>query len=265
MRTHRLEILQTVQVGTRRCSTRQKLTNVQFAVRQSLCGLLVLFLTLGCTPHWLVNRIAESHPGCLYELAPREKLVALTIDDGPDAVTTPRLLRLLKEHNARATFFLISDRVTGNDSLASALVREGHEIGNHFSRNEASVRLSPTAFERSFLEADSVLRQFGPVRWVRPGSGFFNSRMLRVFQQHEYRCALGSVYAFDPQLPFSWYGASVMLRQVRSGSVIILHDGGYKGRNTEKVLRRMLPELARRGYRVVTLSTLATADPAGSR
>jgi len=212
-----------------------------------------------------VNRIAESHPGCLYELAPREKLVALTIDDGPDAVTTPRLLRLLKEHNARATFFLISDRVTGNDSLASALVREGHEIGNHFSRNEASVRLSPTAFERSFLEADSVLRQFGPVRWVRPGSGFFNSRMLRVFQQHEYRCALGSVYAFDPQLPFSWYGASVMLRQVRSGSVIILHDGGYKGRNTEKVLRRMLPELARRGYRVVTLSTLATADPAGSR
>jgi peptidoglycan/xylan/chitin deacetylase (PgdA/CDA1 family) len=81
--------------------------------------------------------------------------------------------------------------------------------------------------------------------------------MLRVFAQHEYQCALGSVYAFDPQLPFARYGASVVLREVRPGAVIILHDGGYKGRNTEKVLRRILPELTRRGYRIVTLSDLA--------
>jgi peptidoglycan/xylan/chitin deacetylase (PgdA/CDA1 family) len=81
--------------------------------------------------------------------------------------------------------------------------------------------------------------------------------MLRVFAQHEYRCALGSVYPFDPQLPFARYGASVVLREVRPGAVIILHDGGYKGRNTEKVLRRILPELTRRGYRIVTLSELA--------
>lgn len=222
--------------------------------------LLLLFLTAGCAPRWLVNRVANAHPGCIYELAPREKLVALTIDDGPDAITTPRLLRLLREHNARATFFLISDRVTGNDSLVAGLLRQGHEIGNHMSRNESSIRLSPAAFERSFLQADFVLRQFATVRWVRPGSGYFNARMLRVFQQHEYRCALGSVYAFDPQLPFPRYGASVVLRGVRPGAVIILHDGGYKGRNTEKVLRRVLPELARRGYRVVTLSTLAAAD-----
>ena len=222
----------------------------------TLLPVLVL-LTGACTPRPLVKQIARSHPGCLYELAPREKLVALTIDDGPDAVTTPRLLRLLHEHNAHATFFLISDRVTGNDSLVAAILRQGHEIGNHFSRNEASIRLSPAAFEKSFLRADSVLRQFGPVRWVRPGSGLYNARMLRVFDWHEYRCALGSVYPFDPQLPFAGYGASVVLRDVRPGAVIILHDGGYKGRNTERVLRRVLPELIRRGYQIVTLSALA--------
>ncbi|MDQ3605648.1 MAG: polysaccharide deacetylase family protein [Gemmatimonadota bacterium] len=226
---------------------------------------LILVLTTSCTPRWLVNRVAESYPGCVYDFAPREKLVALTIDDGPDAVTTPKLLGLLEEYDARATFFLISDRVTGNDSLVAELVRQRHEIGNHFSRNQASIRLSPAAFERSFLHADSVLREFGPVVWVRPGSGFFNARMLAVFRAHEYRCALGSVYPFDPQLPFARYGAGVVLREVYPGAVIVLHDGGYKGRNTVNVLERVLPELARRGYRVVTLSTLVAADTVSLR
>jgi peptidoglycan/xylan/chitin deacetylase (PgdA/CDA1 family) len=218
---------------------------------------LLMVSSLGCTPRPLVQELARAHPGCVYELDSRKKIVALTIDDGPDAVTTPRLLKLLNEHNAHATFFLISDRVTGNDSLVAEILRQDHEIGNHFSRNEASIRLSPGAFKASFLRADSVLRQFAPVRWVRPASGLYNARMLRVFAQHEYRCALGSVYPFDPQLPFARYGASVVLREVRPGAVIILHDGGYKGRNTERVLRRILPELTRRGYRIVTLSDLA--------
>jgi peptidoglycan-N-acetylglucosamine deacetylase len=220
---------------------------------------LALLLIGACTPRPLVQQIARSHPGCLYEVAQQEKLVALTIDDGPDAATTPKLLQLLHEHNAHATFFLISDRVMGNDSVVAAILREGHEIGNHFSRNEASIRLSPAAFEKSFLLADSVLRRFGPVRWVRPASGFYNARMIRVFDEHDYRCALGSVYPFDPQLPLARYTTGVVLRQVRPGAVIILHDGGYKGRNTEKVLGRILPELTRRGYRIVTLSALVAS------
>jgi len=49
---------------------------------------------------------------------------------------------------------------------------------------------------------------------------------------------------------------SAILQQVRPGSIIILHDGGKRGRNTVRVLARVLPELERRGYRVVTLSKL---------
>lgn len=236
----------------------------QTAVR---CLLLALPLSLAaaCTPRPLVRAVARSHPGCLYELPSREKVVALTIDDGPDPATTPRLLKLLKEHNAHATFFLISDRVSGNDAVVTSMLEQEHEIGNHFTRNQASIGLSPEAFTASLVRADSVLRQFAPVRWVRPGSGFYNARMIREFVQRDYQCALGSVHPFDPQLPFAWFGSRVVLREVYPGAVIILHDGGYKGRNTEKVLARVLPELARRGYRVVTLSALASGDTARTR
>lgn len=76
---------------------------------------------------------------------------------------------------------------------------------------------------------------------------------------------LGSVYPFDPQLRFPAFVDWVIRRSVRPGSIIILHDGNYKGRNTTKTLRRVLPELARRGYRVVTLSELTASPSARAR
>jgi peptidoglycan/xylan/chitin deacetylase (PgdA/CDA1 family) len=203
-----------------------------------------------------VKGIAAGNPGCLYHVPRTDRTVALTLDDGPDSTTTPKLLRILAEHDARATFFLISSHVNGNDTLVARMVREGHEIGNHFSENEASISLSPRDFERSFLTADSVLKRFAPVRWVRPGSGHYNARMVRTFRSHRYQCALGSVYPFDPQIRWPAFSSWVIRRQVRPGAIIVLHDHGYKGRNTIKTLRVVLPDLRRRGYKVVSLSEL---------
>lgn len=231
-------------------------------LRPVLAGIIVLNVS-ACMPAWLVDGVAAGNPGCLYNVPrrPGDKTVALTLDDGPDSATTPELLRILASNNARATFFLISSRLPGNDTLVARLVREGHEIGNHFSENEASISLSPPAFVRSFLTADSVLKRFAPVRWVRPGSGRYNRRMVRTFREHGYRCALGSVYPFDPQIPLPRYSTWMISHQVRPGAIIILHDGGYKGRNTIKTLTRLLPELTQRGYRIVTLRELTGATP----
>jgi peptidoglycan/xylan/chitin deacetylase (PgdA/CDA1 family) len=223
-------------------------------------GAVIVLAASACAP-WLVDGVAAGNPGCLYNVDRDDKTVALTLDDGPDSTTTPELLTILAANKARATFFLISSRVAGNDRLLARLVRDGHEIGNHFSENEASISLSPSDFVSSFLTADSVLKRFAPVRWVRPGSGRYNKRMVRTFQEHGYRCALGSVYPFDPQIPSPAYSTWMIRRYVRPGAIIILHDGGYKGRNTIKTLSELLPELTRRGYRVVTLSELTTPTP----
>ena len=227
-----------------------------------IVSIAALLSLSSCVPSGIVRAIAAGNPGCVYEMPRRDKVVALTLDDGPDSTTTPELLRILGDNNARATFFLISGHLPGNDSLVTRLVREGHEIGNHFSRNEASIALSHRDFVRSFLSADSALRRFAPVRWVRPGSGHYNKRMIQTFRQHRYRCALGSIYPFDPQIPLPAFSAWVVRRNVRPGAIIILHDSGYKGRNTIKTLRKLLPDLTRRGYRIVTLSELAAAERA---
>jgi peptidoglycan/xylan/chitin deacetylase (PgdA/CDA1 family) len=223
--------------------------------RPVLSVIIALALS-GCMPAWVIDGVAAGNPGCVYNVPRDDKTIALTLDDGPDSTTTLELLRILASNNARATFFLIGGNLPGNDTLVTRLVREGHEIGNHFSENEASISLSPPEFVRSFLTADSVLKKFAPVRWVRPGSGRYNRRMVRTFREHGYQCALGSVYPFDPQIPSPGFSKWMISHNVRPGAIIILHDGGYKGRNTIKTLNTLLPELTQRGYRIVTLSEL---------
>lgn len=207
-------------------------------------------------PSWVVSILAKHSPEVLYLVDTQEPVVALTIDDGPDSAATPRILDVLKQHDARATFFLITSRIPGNEEIVVRTVEEGHELANHLTTDEPSILLSPPEFEKQLLESHDVLSRFSDVRWFRPGSGWYNAAMLSILRKHGYRCALGSVYPFDPQIPSSWFASRYVLRNVRAGSIIVLHDYGARGERTASALAIMLPELHRRGFRVVALSEL---------
>ncbi len=219
-------------------------------------ALLGMAIVLLWQPDWLITRLADRSPAVLYYVETTEPLVALTIDDGPDPETTPKIIDVLAAHRAQDTFFLISSRIAGNELVVERIVQDGHEIGNHLSRDEPSIKLSASQFEEELLESHAILSQFAAVSWMRPGGGWYNDAMLLIAKGHDYRCALGSIYPYDAELAFPAYAAFHVLRRVRPGSVIILHDGGGRGRRTAAVLRRVLPELSRRGLRVVTLSEL---------
>ena len=118
------------------------------------------------------------------------------------------------------------------------------------------VRRLAKEFERQLLESDAVLSGFASIHWFRPGSGSYDARMLATLSRHGYRCALGSAYPFDPQIPWSWFSKRFILSNARAGSVVILHDSGSKGRRTVKTLSNLLPALTKRGFRIVTLTEL---------
>ena len=207
-------------------------------------------------PDWLFSLLAWQSPQVLYFVDTPQPVVALTIDDGPDATTTLQILDVLKQYDSHATFFLITNRIPGNEDLVRRAIAEGHEIGNHLIEDFPSIDLPPVEFERQLLQADEALSQFAEPRWFRPGSGWYNQTMLSIANKHDYKSALGSVYPLDPQIPSSWFAAQYILWNVEPGSVIILHDSGRKGQRTIETLKVILPELKRRGYKVVTLSEL---------
>jgi peptidoglycan/xylan/chitin deacetylase (PgdA/CDA1 family) len=231
-------------------------------IRYGALGAVVLGVgaVLANQPTWLLDWLAGRHPGCLFRVPIESRVVALTVDDGPDSATTPPILDELKQHQARATFFLISKRVQAQEQLVRRLVEAGHEIGNHFTQDRTSILLDPAAFERDLEEAHAVLAPYGPLRWARPGSGWYSRTMVSIMGVHGYRCALGSVYPYDAMIPSADFSAWHILRNVRPGAILIVHDGGGRGRRTAQVLRMVLPELKRRGYEVVTLSELTARE-----
>jgi peptidoglycan-N-acetylglucosamine deacetylase len=223
-----------------------------------LVSVLVIIsaVALSMAPRWLVPHLAARFPGCLYAVETAVQAVALTIDDGPDSLTTPDLLRELRNHGAHATFFLISGNVADGDSTVAAMIAAGHEIGNHLTRDQASISLAPAGFDSAVVSAGRTLSRFGPVRWARPGGGRYNRRMVATMERLGYQCALGSLYPYDAEIASSRFSSAFVLAHVRPGAIIVLHDGGARGRRTTAVLHRLLPELRRRGLRVVTLSEL---------
>lgn len=222
-------------------------------------GLALLLIAVGIVvlqPNWTITLLARWFPGVIYFVETKEPVVALTIDDGPDPISTPKILDLLEHYNGKATFFVITSRLPGNEPLVRRLVAEGHELANHLTTDEASILLKSIEFERRLLEAHAVLSRFSKVRWFRPGSGWYNEKMLSIVHKHGYRCVLGSIHPFDPQIPSSWFITQHVLWKVRSGSIIALHDNGGRGQRTTRALAAILPELKRRGFRLVTLSEL---------
>lgn len=222
-------------------------------------GALAIFLTGGylmIQPRWIVRRLNGHTPGVLYAVDTDSRVVALTIDDGPDPASTPLILQVLGEYDVRATFFLLADRISGSKELVQQIVSAGHELGNHMRSDQASIRLSPSEFEEHLLDAQHVLDAYAETRWFRPGSGWYNQEMLATITRHGYRTALGSIYPYDAHLPSSWLASRYILWRVHPGGIIILHDSGARGERTVETLRVILPALQERGYRIVTLTEL---------
>jgi peptidoglycan/xylan/chitin deacetylase (PgdA/CDA1 family) len=225
----------------------------------------VPIVLLACAPRVLIGSAAAMFPGCRYEVpitnARRRPIVALTIDDAPDPETTPAILDTLRAYESRATFFVITNQLRAAtdapDSLLTRMRREGHEVGNHHTRDRAAILLDSAAYEQDLAQADSVLRRYGPLHWARPGSGWYSRRMVRAMRRAGYECALGSVYPLDATLGWPWLSERYILSHSRPGAIIILHDRGARGERTAAVLGQVLPALRARGYQTVTLSELA--------
>jgi peptidoglycan/xylan/chitin deacetylase (PgdA/CDA1 family) len=196
--------------------------------------------------------------------------LALTFDDGPDPVWTPRVLDALGEVGARATFFLIAPRAARRSELVARMLDEGHAVGlhcdvhvRHGARDEAWLHHdTATALER--LAALGVQ----PTLWRAPW-GELAPWTPRVAVEHGLRLVHWSTDTHD------WRGdaAAEMLERIRSGlvpgAIVLAHDGLGPGAlrrgcaQTVELIPRIAAHAKRRGLRLAALGGEA-ATPAGA-
>jgi peptidoglycan/xylan/chitin deacetylase (PgdA/CDA1 family) len=185
------------------------------------------------------------------------RAVALTFDDGPHPDITPRLLDVLARHGARATFFLIGDRLAGSEALLARMAAEGHELANHLMHDEPSVLLPDQEFQRQLSQVNSLLAPYGASRWFRPGSGWLTPRMLRSAARHDLRCVLGTVAGRHDGRRRDQQIAARLLRRIRPGTIAVLHEGTIARHGVVAATDQILHELSRRGMSAITVSELA--------
>jgi peptidoglycan/xylan/chitin deacetylase (PgdA/CDA1 family) len=107
-----------------------------------LLAILGLLLTGWLLPPFpLVRLVSRLLPAVLFHVDTRERVVALTLDDGPHPATTGPVLDVLARHRCRATFFLLGEASERHPELVRRIVEQGHELGNHTWVAERSASL----------------------------------------------------------------------------------------------------------------------------
>jgi len=190
-----------------------------------------------------------------------ERVVALTFDDGPDPMHTPRVLAVLDQHQVKATFFMMGRNVERYPEIAREVLRRGHEIGNHSYSHPKLVLMSPRRVREEVERTDKLLRDVGVSGEIhfRPPHAAKFIVLPYVLVQMKKLSVLGDVDPEEWKRPSAAVMTQSILRQVRPGSIIGLHDP--LGAETLRCLQNILPELKSRGYRFETVSALVGRRP----
>jgi chitooligosaccharide deacetylase len=196
------------------------------------------------------------------------RAIYLTFDDGPNAEWTPELLDALRDHGARATFFLIDHHIT---DLTAPIVRrmadEGHAIALH-SGTRGLMLESPADLAATLQRAAdriAAITSRPPCRLFRPHAGWRSGTMYQGLAQSGYRLAgwTWGMWDFDWGRRDAESLAVRLARKASDGDIIVIHDGHHRDpkadrRHAAETVRRLAPELHARGF---VFRELCDADP----
>ncbi|MGG1658320.1 polysaccharide deacetylase family protein [Brevibacillus sp. NRS-1366] len=191
----------------------------------------------------------------------KPKEVALTFDDGPDLLWTPRVLDVLAHYQIKATFMCVGQMVKYNPNMLVRMVEEGHIIGNHSWDHPYFTKIPLSAVQE---QVERTTKQIEAVvglkpRLVRPPYGAVNEDVIRTLGAAGYEIVLWDVDSWD------WRGLSGpqvarnILGHVSPGSVVLQHCAGSSGetlKGSVEALPYVIEVLSEKKYTFSTISEM---------
>jgi len=192
--------------------------------------------------------------------------IAMTFDDGPSAVLTPKLLDVLAAHHIKATFFVIGENVAEHPEIVARAAREGHEIANHSWSHPNFGKMSQESVRSQLQRTDDAIKNAtgkSPTL-LRPPYGSITEREKRwIHDEFGYEIILWDVDPLDWKRPGPAVVRNRILKETRPGSIVLSHDI-HPG--TIEAMPSTLDELETKGFKFVTVSELIDmATPATPR
>jgi len=203
--------------------------------------------------------------GTVYREQTLDKIVALTFDDGPSPLWTPRILDELKKSGVKATFFMLGDHVQKYPDVAKRVAEEGHEIGNHTYDHHVLIYYKMEELEKELRDTEKIIKDVTgkTTEYFRPPKAWLTTQEKEKIKAMGYKIILWSLNSKDWVSFDDKYIIRYILRNIQPGDIILFHDSGgvfstEGGSRKETVLTipKLVEKLRAKGYRFVTITEL---------
>jgi peptidoglycan/xylan/chitin deacetylase (PgdA/CDA1 family) len=202
--------------------------------------------------------------------SPRQ--LAVTFDDGPNPAITPKLLDILEQYNALATFFLIGRFVRECPDLVREINARGHAIGNHTETHPMLLWLRPTEIQVELRLCHTAIANVlgAPPKFFRPPFGVRNPWLASAARALDMRVVMWTLlpgdwraqsdaWLIDRMKPIASHAGRLAKNPAGTGDILCLHDGSHQGPNGDRThtlaaLEHWLPRWRDLGLEFVTIS-----------
>lgn len=186
---------------------------------------------------------------------PLRPMVALTFDDGPHPPVGNRIMDCLAQYGAKATFFMVGDRVASRAGEVQRMVREGHEVANHSMNHKYFQKLSAAEIQAQVTSCNDAIEAVCGVRprIMRLPGGNHNSTVLANTHMPMIQWNIDTL---DWKTKNADKTVAAVLNHVKDGDIILMHE--LYSQSADAALR-IIPELHSRGFQMVTVSEMAAA------
>lgn len=198
------------------------------------------------------SRCSKAKQCCTYHIDPSKPMVALTFDDGPSQYT-PGILDTLEKNESRATFFEVGNRINWYPDTVLRISQAGCEIGNHSFDHALLGNASASKIQSEISKTDAKIKAItgNKPALLRPPYGSIGSSLRKNAGKP---MILWSIDTLDWKSRNADTVYRTVMNRVKDGDIILMHD--IYG-STRAAVVRIVPELRKRGYQLVTVSELA--------
>lgn len=198
--------------------------------------------------HWIIKKI---FPNYVWDIPNNENKVYLTFDDGPTPEITEWTLNQLQQHNAKATFFCIGDNIRKYPEIFNKVIASGNSIGNHTFNHLNGWKTETSDYIENTKLCTTEISKLKTKNYqlFRPPYGKIKPSQSKPLRKLGYKIIMWDIisYDFDSTITPEKCLQNV-LKNVKSGSIIVFHDSKKAFNNLEYSLPRILEFLNEKGF-----------------
>ncbi|MFE7780873.1 polysaccharide deacetylase family protein [Streptomyces nigrescens] len=195
------------------------------------------------------------HPDVAFRLSTDRREIFLTFDDGPHPAHTPEILRILRRHDTRATFFVIGENALEFPDLLRALADDGHAVANHTWTHPQLTTLPPGLVRSELGRTSDLIEDVlgAAPDLARAPYGDWDETSLSICNALGMSPVGWAVDSQDWTVPGAETIAYTVLDEMHPGAIVLSHDGGGERSQTVEALDWYLPRLLDDGYRPIRI------------